>query len=144
MPAAPVHLLWLCLNFCRARMKQAHPWPNGTAPRWREPRNPPLVRPKGAAFRRKPMAQSCSHIKQIKFKSTDTDVCEDCIKTGDTWVHLRLCLECGNVGCCDSSKNKHATKHFHRSKHPLIRSIEPGEAWIWCYVDEISPGEIAA
>jgi uncharacterized UBP type Zn finger protein len=90
------------------------------------------------------MAQSCSHLKQIKFKSTDVDVCEDCIKTGDTWVHLRLCLECGHVGCCDSSKNKHATKHFHRSKHPLIRSIEPGEAWIWCYVDELSPGEIAA
>ena len=69
---------------------------------------------------------------------------EDCIKSGDSWVHLRLCLECGHVGCCDSSKNKHATKHFHRTKHPLIRSIEPGEAWIWCYVDELSPGEIAA
>jgi uncharacterized UBP type Zn finger protein len=104
-----------------------------------EQNNPPPVRRKGEA-----MAQSCSHMKQIKFKSTDTDVCEECIKTGDTWVHLRLCLECGHVGCCDSSKNKHATKHYHRSKHPLIRSIEPGEAWIWCYVDEISPGEIAA
>ena len=86
------------------------------------------------------MAQSCSHMKQIKFKSTETDVCEECIKIGDTWVHLRLCLECGHVGCCDSSKNKHATKHFHRSKHPLIRSIEPGEAWIWCYVDETFAG----
>ncbi len=61
---------------------------------------------------------------------------------GDSWVHLRMCLECGNVACCDSSKNKHATKHFHSSKHPLMRSIEPGERWIWCYVDEIAAGEL--
>jgi uncharacterized UBP type Zn finger protein len=53
-----------------------------------------------------------------------------------------MCLECGHVGCCDSSKNKHATKHFHSSTHPLIRSIEPGERWIWCYVDEIAAGEL--
>ena len=88
------------------------------------------------------MAQ-CSHLKQIQFTSTTTHVCEECVKKGDTWVHLRLCLECGNVGCCDSSKNKHATKHFHHSKHPLIRSIEPGEAWVWCYVDSMAPGEIS-
>jgi uncharacterized UBP type Zn finger protein len=50
---------------------------------------------------------------------------------------LRLCLSCGHVGCCDSSKNKHATKHFHATKHPIIRSIEPGESWMWCYVDEL-------
>jgi uncharacterized UBP type Zn finger protein len=55
-----------------------------------------------------------------------------------------MCLVCGQVGCCDSSKNKHATKHFHHSKHPLIRSIEPGEAWVWCYVDQIEAGELAA
>ena len=61
---------------------------------------------------------------------------------GDTWVHLRLCLSCGHVGCCDSSKNKHATKHFHGTKHPLVRSIEPGETWVWCYVDEVMPGEL--
>ena len=74
------------------------------------------------------MAQICSHLKQIKFTTTNKKhVCEDCIKIGDTWVHLRLCLECGHIGCCDSSKNKHATKHFHATKHPLIRSIEPGE-----------------
>ncbi len=66
------------------------------------------------------------------------------LKLGDTWVHLRLCLICGHVGCCDSSKNKHATKHFHKTKHPLIRSIEPGESWIWCYVDEIEAGEVEA
>ena len=63
--------------------------------------------------------------------------CEDCLKTGDTWVHLRMCMTCGHVGCCDSSKNKHATKHFHGTKHPIIRSAEPGEGWYWCYVDEL-------
>jgi uncharacterized UBP type Zn finger protein len=87
---------------------------------------------------------TCKHTDQIKFTTTDKHVCEDCVKTGDTWVHLRLCLSCGHVGCCDSSKNKHATKHFKSSKHPLIRSIEPGETWVWCYVDEMSPGELDA
>ena len=66
-----------------------------------------------------------------------TDGCEDCLKTGDTWVHLRLCHTCGHVGCCDQSKNKHATKHFHAEQHPLIQSLEPGEEWLWCYVDEV-------
>jgi uncharacterized UBP type Zn finger protein len=84
----------------------------------------------------------CEHTNQIRITKSDKHVCEDCVKTGDTWVHLRLCMECGHVGCCDSSKNKHATKHFHHDKHPLIRSIEPGENWIWCYIDEVSPGEI--
>jgi uncharacterized UBP type Zn finger protein len=88
------------------------------------------------------MKSQCSHLNQIKFKNTDKHVCEECIKTGDTWVHLRLCLECGHVGCCDSSKNTHATKHYHSSKHPLVRSIEPGESWVWCYVDQIMPGEL--
>ena len=87
---------------------------------------------------------SCKHTDQIKITATDKHVCEECVKTGDTWVHLRLCLSCGHVGCCDSSKNKHASKHFKSSKHPLIRSIEPGEAWVWCYVDEIFAGELAA
>lgn len=85
---------------------------------------------------------SCAHLDQIKIETADKHVCEDCIKTGDNWVHLRLCLTCGHVGCCDSSKNKHATKHFHQTSHPLVRSIEPGESWVWCYVDGMSPGEI--
>jgi uncharacterized UBP type Zn finger protein len=62
--------------------------------------------------------------------------CEECLASGDTWVHLRLCEECGHVGCCDSSKNKHATKHYHATRHPVIRSLEPGENWKWCYADE--------
>jgi uncharacterized UBP type Zn finger protein len=86
--------------------------------------------------------QKCKHLDQIKFRETKTHVCEECVQTGDTWVHLRLCLVCGHVGCCDSSKNKHATKHFHKTEHPLIRSIEPGEFWTWCYVDQIEAGEI--
>lgn len=88
------------------------------------------------------MANKCTHLDQIKITNTDEHVCEACVKAGDTWVHLRMCLECGNVGCCDSSKNKHATKHFHHTKHPLMRSIEPGESWVWCYVDELAPGEV--
>jgi len=63
--------------------------------------------------------------------------CEECLASGDSWVHLRLCLECGHVGCCDSSKNKHATKHFHATNHPIVQSIEPGEDWRWCYIDEV-------
>ena len=82
------------------------------------------------------MAQSCSHLKQIKFKSTDTEVCEDCIKTGDSWVHLRLCRTCGHVGCCDDSPNKHATAHHHATRHPIIEGYDPPEGWGWCYVDE--------
>ena len=90
------------------------------------------------------MPKECAHIEEIKITSTDTHVCEDCVKTGGQWVHLRLCLICGHVGCCDSSKNKHATGHFHATGHPLIRSIEPGERWMWCYKDGMEPGEIAA
>jgi len=90
------------------------------------------------------MAQECTHLDQIKIRKPDKHVCEDCVKLGDTWVHLRMCLICGNVGCCDSSKNKHATKHFHKTTHPLMRSIERGESWVWCYVDEIEAGELAA
>ena len=68
----------------------------------------------------------CTHMDQIRPVKPHTKGCEECLKMGDTWVHLRLCLECGHVGCCDSSKNKHATKHFHLTKHPIMKSIEPG------------------
>jgi len=88
------------------------------------------------------MPEPCTHLDQIKIKHTAKKGCEECLKAGDTWVHLRLCLSCGHVGCCDSSKNKHATRHFHATKHPLVRSIELGEAWIWCYVDNIMAGEL--
>ena len=89
------------------------------------------------------MPENCSHMQSIKIRHTDKRVCEDCVKIGAAWVHLRLCLACGHVGCCDSSPNRHATKHFRATAHPLVRSIEPGESWIWCYVDEMMPGELA-
>ncbi len=74
------------------------------------------------------MAAQCTHMDQIKKDvKPHTKGCEECLKIGDTWVHLRLCMTCGKVGCCDSSKNKHATKHFHAVKHPIMKSIEPGE-----------------
>ena len=79
----------------------------------------------------------CTHLGQIKNVKARSHECAECIKMGDSWVHLRLCMTYGHVGCCDSSKNKHATKHFHAVKHPIIKSIEPGEDWGWCYVDEI-------
>lgn len=83
------------------------------------------------------MAVSCTHLDQIHEFSRQTDGCEECLILGDTWVHLRQCLICGHVGCCDASKNKHATTHFHATTHPIIRSIERGENWLWCYVDEV-------
>lgn len=80
----------------------------------------------------------CVHIKEIKELKTSADyVCEDCIKTGDDWVHLRTCQTCGATLCCDDSPNKHATKHYHKTSHPVIISAEPGERWLWCYKDEL-------
>ncbi|MGC1309278.1 MAG: UBP-type zinc finger domain-containing protein [Phormidesmis sp.] len=78
----------------------------------------------------------CTHTDQIEQVAPSAQGCEDCLKIGDSWVHLRLCLTCGHVGCCDSSKNKHARKHFKRDRHPIVQSFEPGEDWQWCYIDE--------
>ncbi len=80
--------------------------------------------------------ETCQHVAGIRDVSPSSDGCEDCLKIGGRWVHLRLCLECGHVGCCDSSPNRHAAKHFHAAGHPLITSFEPGEAWCYCYPDE--------
>ena len=71
--------------------------------------------------------EACSHLDQIQDVTPSADGCEDCLKTGGWWVHLRLCLICGHVGCCDQSPNKHATRHFHTTQHPIIQSFEPGE-----------------
>lgn len=83
------------------------------------------------------MANTCSHLDQILIRNHENHVCTDCVKLGDRWFHLRMCLTCGYVGCCDNSKNKHATAHFRATDHPLIRSVEPGESWVWCYVDNL-------
>ena len=80
----------------------------------------------------------CTHLDQIQdVRPRPKEGCAECLAMGDTWVHLRMCLVCGHVGCCDSSRNKHATKHFRATGHPLIESYEPGEDWAWCYVDEV-------
>ena len=81
--------------------------------------------------------ENCEHFSEIKDVEPSAKGCEDCLKIGATWVHLRLCEICGHVGCCDSSPNKHATRHFHSSGHPIIKSFEPGEDWGWCYIDEV-------
>jgi hypothetical protein len=82
------------------------------------------------------MADPCTHLDAIADVAPSDDGCTDCLAIGGRWVHLRRCTECGHVGCCDSSPNRHATAHFHASDHPIIQSFEPGEDWFWCYVDE--------
>jgi uncharacterized UBP type Zn finger protein len=80
----------------------------------------------------------CSHLDQIHPVAPHTpDGCEECLQTGSRWVHLRLCLSCGHVGCCDSSPGKHATRHYQATRHPIVRSYEPGENWAWCYADGV-------
>jgi uncharacterized UBP type Zn finger protein len=84
------------------------------------------------------MQPACTHLDQIRPEGPRTpNNCEECLKDGSDWVHLRLCLECGHVGCCDSSPHKHATKHFYHTRHPIMRSFEPGETWGWCYIDKV-------
>jgi uncharacterized UBP type Zn finger protein len=82
----------------------------------------------------------CGHLDQIHLTElpAQIDGCEECLKTGDRWVHLRMCMTCGKVGCCDDSPNRHATAHYHEIGHPIIRSAEPGEDWSWCYVEEVA------
>jgi len=83
---------------------------------------------------------ACTHLdhyRHHKAPKPNTKGWEECLKMGDEWFHLRLCLECGHVGCCDSSKNRHATKHYHTTKHPVMQSFQPGEDWRWCFMDEV-------
>jgi uncharacterized UBP type Zn finger protein len=80
----------------------------------------------------------CDHLEGLHAKEPHTPTgCEECLASGSQWVHLRLCLRCGHVGCCDESPNRHATKHFRATQHPVIRSFEPGENWGYCYVDDV-------
>jgi uncharacterized UBP type Zn finger protein len=82
---------------------------------------------------------SCPHLEAVHLDTRPkSHGCAECLAMGDAWVHLRLCMQCGNVGCCDDSKNRHATKHFHATKHPIMRSLEPGETWGWCFVDNLT------
>ncbi len=87
------------------------------------------------------METNCTHLDQVRDVEPRTpDGCEECLRIGDRWVHLRVCLTCGQVGCCDSSPNRHATKHHHATGHPIVQSLEPGEDWSWCYADEVVLG----
>jgi hypothetical protein len=81
------------------------------------------------------LSAPCSHVADITIRSVHRPQkgCEDCLKIGGRWLHLRVCLTCGHVGCCDSSPNKHATAHFHATQHPIVTSAEIGEEWAWCY-----------
>jgi hypothetical protein len=82
---------------------------------------------------------ACTHLDHVHVTELPESVegCEDCLATGGRWLHLRICLECGKVGCCDDSPNRHASAHAHSSNHPIIRSLQPGEDWSWCFVDEV-------
>ena len=85
------------------------------------------------------MNATCTHLDSIRVSPpAKVAGCEECLRSGDRWVHLRTCLTCGKVGCCDSSPNRHASAHAREEGHPIIRSAEPGEAWCWCYVDEVA------
>ena len=85
------------------------------------------------------MADTCTHLDQVESVSPSGTGCVECLAAGrHDWVHLRLCMTCGHVGCCDNSPGKHATGHFHSIGHPIIRSYEPRENWWWCYVDELA------
>lgn len=81
-------------------------------------------------------SNACSHTAATYEQRYAERVCPECVALGDSWVHLRICMVCGHVGCCDNSKNKHATAHFKVTQHPVIKSIEPGENWAWCYLDK--------
>jgi uncharacterized UBP type Zn finger protein len=82
----------------------------------------------------------CSHLEAITITTLPETIagCEECLKMGSGWVHLRMCMTCGQIGCCDSSPNRHASRHASSAGHPIARSAEPGEEWSWCYVDEVA------
>jgi len=83
-------------------------------------------------------AAACSHQSEIvEVTPSSPDSCQRCLELGDTWVHLRVCMTCGHVGCCDNSKNRHARRHSHETSHPIIQSYEPGETWRYCYIDDV-------
>lgn len=83
---------------------------------------------------------TCAHLDSIEYLEVPDEVagCEECLKVGGSWVHLRMCQQCGHIGCCDSSPGKHATAHFKETGHPIMKSAEPGESWSWCFVDELT------
>ena len=92
---------------------------------------------RGLASRLTEDGSGCSHLDQARMVEPRSGGCEECLRQGMEWVHLRLCLTCGHVGCCDSSEGRHAYGHFDETGHPIVRSHEPGEIWSWCWIDEV-------
>ena len=86
-------------------------------------------------FQRSPKRRACHHLDQIRVVDPAEPICAQCASEGLTWVHVRMCMVCGEAACCDSSKQRHARRHFETTGHTLMRSVEPGESWGWCYVD---------
>jgi hypothetical protein len=82
----------------------------------------------------------CSHLDNIRVTALPASIegCEECLKIGSRWLHLRMCMTCGKIGCCDSSPNRHASRHASEADHPIVRSAEPGEDWSWCFLDEVA------
>ena len=83
---------------------------------------------------------ACTHLDRVAITALPAELtgCEECLRIGGRWVHLRMCTTCGQIGCCDSSPNRHASRHASEASHPIARSAEPGENWLWCYVDELA------
>jgi hypothetical protein len=96
-----------------------------------------LAKPDKSGGPVEPDLTECGHLDQIREVTPSADGCEDCLRTGSQWVHLRLCLSCGHVGCCDQSSGRHATGHWKATSHPIIRSFERGEDWAWCFEDDL-------
>jgi hypothetical protein len=82
---------------------------------------------------------ACSHLDRVRIVEPPEEIagCEECLRIGSGWVHLRMCQTCGTIRCCDSSPNKHASRHAAEAGHPIVRSVEPGEDWSWCYLDQV-------
>jgi uncharacterized UBP type Zn finger protein len=98
--------------------------------------------PTGEALRKQVWSQgkqasACTHRDQVRLVEPNSEGCEECLALGDAWVHLRLCLSCGHVGCCNDSKNRHASKHYLATDHPIVKPMEAGEDWLWCFADEV-------
>ncbi len=86
------------------------------------------------------MSTRCTHTDRIEITDLPSEIagCEECLRTGGRWLHLRMCMTCGKIGCCDSSPNRHASGHAREAEHPILRSAEPGEDWSWCVIDEVA------
>src|ERR1700733_3040129 len=115
----------------------SHPARRRQSRAWRVLRIEAAMHARSSGARQENMAIFCKHLSAIRDVVPSALGCEECLKLGDPWLNLRVCRSCGHVGCCDQSPNRHATKHFHATKHPIIEAYDPPEGWGWCYVDKV-------